>query len=607
MKRNLLLLVSIMTLVFSSCQKEEYQTDAGIEKEDVTLLTSISPRTEVMTRAAFGHEGDGKGSFSNGDQISLYITPEGGNTLRQTATFDGTSWTFDDKALSWGDIKGRQVTFTAFYPAIDTPTDGEYVLKCETNQEFSNMLERSDKVLLSSTTVSPGQPVRLNFHHAMHYLEVNLSSVSPHVSENDIKLTEIRVNAFAEVGIDPATGRITGTKGDRKDIRLRSQNSSKFRAVLCPQPILEDWQTRSWLTMKIQSSQYSYKAPLTFNNGAEFNSLESGKKFTLNLQIGKKDVVIEDLTDKTIWVNGLKNIPSQTLWGIAYMEMGTLGLKYDPGYGWYDIKKKDATAPTYGDHRLCWAATCSNMIHWWYDRNKENVECYFNYKRATDPDYIFPSFSYDKNTHKESGVFEFFKQTVTDKGGYVPQGLKWFLRGEWIQPANNDSSGTEDNETSRKHRDQGGFFGEVYKDSAIEEIWQGWSGSYQAGDFIKNALNRGDVLGIDHQSMNGNHAITLWGAAFDDQREVTTLYVCDNNHSDAELNQGGGVMVPGKLGPYGIFQMRIKKKANGYYYLESSAKGTYTVEISGLESMSQGEVAWKRFWEKHPDYAPKKP
>ena len=604
MKHTIWTLASALLFLFAACQNDSTE---GVEQfnNEITLYASINPRTDAETRASFDHEGNGKGNFADGDQISVYITPEGGQTIRRTATLRGAEWVFDGEKLTWGQLNANKAVFSAYYPAIDTPAGQRYTLKCETNQEFGGMLERSDKMLMCSSTFTIGQPVTLNLHHAMHLLEVNLAG-GENVSQNDINTAQIYVNAYAQVEIDPATGKFVSGVGPIKQIRMRSQFTSRFRAVLCPQPILDEWHNDGWLKMNIKGKTLHYKAPLAYNNGEYFTALESGKRFRIDLRLTTEDEVIEDLTDKTIWVAGLKDMPRQTTWGYAYAEMGTLGLKYDPSYGWYDIKKLDAISPTFDDHRLCWAATTSNMIHWWNDRNKENIECYLRYKKDTDPNYVAPTFGYNSDTHKQSDVFDFFKRTCTNKGGWVSVGLRWYLRGDWINKSA-DASYTEDTPESHQHQNQQGFFGEVFGDSPINEFWQGGSTGYDACNFIKNALKRGDVMGIDHVSMQGSHAITMWGATFDDQGELTHIYVCDNNHSETELNQGGGVMQPGRPGPFGIFQMRVFRRPNSNtYYLESTNASSDGVNITGLESMSQGKVAWDRFWAKHPEYAPKK-
>ena len=140
----------------------------------------------------------------------------------------------------------------------------------------------------------------------MHYLEVNLASNDKNVSSNDLKKAEIHVNAFTEVYLDPATGTFTPIPGTEGQIRMRNNTTEKFRAVICPQPIQEKWRTNGWLTLKIKSQNKNYNAPLASNDGTEFNYQESGKRFQLNLLVGKKNEVIEDLTYKTIWVAGLK-------------------------------------------------------------------------------------------------------------------------------------------------------------------------------------------------------------------------------------------------------------------------------------------------------------
>ena len=594
-----------LLLLLASCQNEDMLTDLSPMEGEITLQATIAPRTDVQTRASFDHEDHGKGNFDEGDQISVYITPQGGQTIKRTATLQGATWTFDGGKLTWAELQASKAVFSAYYPATDAPAGGTYSLKCETNQEFGGMLERSDKVLLCSSQFSAGQPVNLQFHHAMHFLEVNLSG-SDNVSQNAINAGQVYVNAYPEVQIDLATGQFKQGLGAIKQIRMRNKFKGKFVAVLCPQPIQDEWRNEGWLKLNVKG-MHTYKAPLAYDNGALFTQLESGKRFTLNLRLGADHEVVEDLTDKTKWVAGLHDLPRLTQWGIAYGNMGTIGLKYEPHYGWYDIKKLDPISPESGDHRLCWAATCSNMLHWWYDRNRENIACYLQYKQHVQPDYVVPTTQYDPMTHKHSDIFDFYKRTCTNVGGWVSQGLRWYLRGDWIVNDPAYGSTTKDVLESRTHRDQGGFFGDVYEEAAIEDIWQGQTYGANAGTFILNALNRGDVIGIDHQSMNGSHAITVWGATFDEKGEITHIYVCDNNHSEVEMHQGGDVMIPGKLGPFGMFQMRIKRDApdSQNYHLQSSATGQFTVQITGLESLSQGKAAWDRFWKKHPDYAPR--
>ncbi|MFR3186663.1 MAG: IdeS/Mac family cysteine endopeptidase [Phocaeicola sp.] len=54
-----------------------------------------------------------------------------------------------------------------------------------------------------------------------------------------------------------------------------------------------------------------------------------------------------------------------------------MGLKWDVRYGWFDCNKRDPNKQqTDSDSEMCWAASSSNLIHWWLEQNKEFVARY---------------------------------------------------------------------------------------------------------------------------------------------------------------------------------------------------------------------------------------
>ena len=628
MKRALLmasiatLMAGIAALMATSCQKEDIYNGAVADSDIVKINALIQPMNEAdpstrpnidqsirfnidpSTRANIDQV-TGKVAFATGDLISVYVTPEAMETKVYTMRYTGSEWVknSDGKQLSWHEIGAKQARFTTFYPTISTQPGESYKHFMDPNPNMNIPGEAKEHdLLLASTEGSVQTGVRFDFKHAMSLVEINLLGLEG-FSPTDLDKAQINMIVDNSVLISTVTGDYGEfTKFDHNYV-FTNRGNGKFQAFVCPQNVKEQWRTDAMFTIKLGTHLIKYKAPESMLNGGNFDKLKPATRYTFNLTINKDggSTTVEDV----VWVSGLNGIPSLDKWGIAYSHMGTVGLKYEPEYGWYDIKKLDAISPAFDDHRMCWAATCTNMLHWWFDRNKENVECYLRYKAATDPDYVAPRINYNNTTHKDSDIFNFFKRTTLNKGGHVSQGLKWYLRGDWFSNPG-DATSVEDTEESRKHQSQGGFFGEVYKDSPIEEIWQGRGSSHGAGEFYKAALRRGDALGICHQSMSGSHAITMWGAAFDKNGEITSIFVSDNNHSEAELNQGNGTMRPGKISPFGIFQMRIKRDSQNseIYHLESSTVGTYGVNITGLESLSQGKDAWDRFWAKHPEYAP---
>ena len=614
MKNKILMLISAVSLLFAACQKDDTMTAQGGGSDEIELSATITPFMGADgTRASIVHEGTGKIDFVKGDQIAVYITPSTGETIRRTATWDvfADAWQFDE-VLTWKTLNCESATFAAYYPA----DEASLTLTAETGQEFGGKLENSDKLLMAKATVSRGNQVNLKFRHAMHFVQMNLK---PQMGEENGYTTELRnatmyIHVYNKVTIDPATGNVSAPQGQPVKIRMRTQGTSEYRAVVCPQPVQNDWKTSVWIeSANLAGKPFSFKAPATIQ-GHPFTELEPGYKTTINLSVGKKPIVIEDLTDKTLWVAGIKNIPSQTQWGWAYTETRSLGLKWQPEYGWYDVKKIDSVHPKFGDHRMCWAASASNMLHWWFDRNAENIRCYNEYKKATMPGFKLATNGYNSTTHKQSDIFDFFKRTCTDKGYLTSGGIKWFLQGIRFNNGSQGSSvkGTEE---SNAHEKQGGFFGDVMA-YELSDYTESVPSSYDAGPFFKRHLDQGHAIGVDHQVLSGSHAIVLWGAAFDnlnDPETLSVLYACDNNQSDAELNHGNGVsLVPGAATDFGIFQYRIRKDAGAAktYHLENGTKpGDYSVMINGLESLSPCTEAWQKFWQdskfpKRQKYAP---
>lgn len=599
------MLVGALALLFTACQKDETFSSEEFGGE-INISAMIRSFVDTETRAQLNTSGGGKIEFAANDQIALYITPEGGQTVRHTATFNGSKWSVDG-GLKWTAFDAAKVTFAAYYPAITTEVGGAFDLSAETNQTFSGMDTRSDKLLAAKAVVTKGNNVSLRFKHVMHLMEVNLKAESGQngFSESELNKFQIYAKVFNKVSIDPVTGELSEPMGERVEIKMGNNNTKAFRAVICPQPVVGEMQEVGLLRLVSGATEKWYKAPVTLNSGEYFEQFESGTKMTFNLVIGRKGQVTEDLTNKTIWAAGINN-PSQTTWGLAYPSLGTLGLTYDPSYGWYDIKKKDATSPTYDDSNMCWAASATNILHWWLDRNAENIRCYNEYKRSLDPSFK-PALSYYDKTdplHRTSDIFDFFKNTCTNLGGWIYKGVDWYLRGTPVT----GHSEIENNPITNGHKARGGFFGDVL--AAGSEAPYVIGGARDAGEFIKRHLRAGDGIGICHQVFSGSHAITLWGASYDDNGKITTVYVCDNNHGESELLHGNGAMTPGRESAFSLYQLRIGEQEPGsnVYYLESSSKGTYGVTITGLEAFPQCKASWEAFWANpdHAAFAPKK-
>ena len=115
---------------------------------------------------------------------------------------------------------------------------------------------------------------------------------------------------------------------------------------------------------------------------------DRAKKIKESLITSENDNVVqytnEDGEIRTIiWVKGI-NGPVMGEGGDFHKEITQGGkntyvmytVPYSSGDGWYDVNKTRSGGNTDIDKNLCFAAVSSNMLHWWFDQNIENVDRY---------------------------------------------------------------------------------------------------------------------------------------------------------------------------------------------------------------------------------------
>ena len=115
---------------------------------------------------------------------------------------------------------------------------------------------------------------------------------------------------------------------------------------------------------------------------------DRAEKFKESLITSENDNVVqytnEDGEIRTIiWVKGI-NGPVMGEGGDFHKEITQGGkntyvmytVPYSSGDGWYDVNKTRSGGNTDIDKNLCFAAVSSNMLHWWFDQNIENVDRY---------------------------------------------------------------------------------------------------------------------------------------------------------------------------------------------------------------------------------------
>lgn len=566
MKIKFLFFAVALSLGFASCSQDE-NLDAGQGTDRVMISTRISQMGTPQTRTIIAD--DGKGTFEEQDRISLFVT-DNGTTTDHTLTLQNNEWT---PALSWTDYTSEQVAFTAFHPVLAS-ADANQVFTTRLDQNAAGNYEASD-FLMASARVDRLQNVRLDFKHAMSLVEFNLTANEVFTPEQLASAT-LTMQAYNQIKFNAHTATLSSPLGAMEQITFKNMGGGKFRAIVCPQGITAAHHNDCWVEISIGGKTLKYKAPASLNNGAAFNKLQSGMQVTFNITISKDEggnpEPGDNWANQTVWVYGINNPPLDQ-WGYYNTYPNKIiGLQWQRQYGWYDVNKHDPHTPAKDDKNMCWAASCSNIILWWLDRNKENVARY----GYTGPQTYENSLKCD--------VFEFFKEYFPDRGVYTSSGLCWFFNGSPVT--------AEDAQPVKPHS---GFFSDVLTDN--KTIFRTGTGRSLDED-VKQALTSQEVIGLEIAGRFGAHAITCWGADFDKDGKICALYIAENNDRDSE-QQGYDPMRPQTLCPVGIYPVSVKI-VDGAYALDTSGTGNYNIFLQSVVYVGHNAAQWDAYFAANP-------
>lgn len=252
----------------------------------------------------------------------------------------------------------------------------------------------------------------------------------------------------------------------------------------------------------------------------------------------------------------------------------------------------------FSDGSQCWAKSSSNMLHWWFVQNKENVEEYIAKKGITkennpamyemyNPYYKRGLPDTDENI-KSSIANEFRKKCPNStNGNWIYYGLRWYLYGLEGLAINTTYSPALFKDVFGKEEGKNPVAAEgTYTKKIFENI-------------LKDALlnpNSKKAVGVHvHDEGKYGHGITLWGAAFDEEENVIAIYVCDNNFQ------------PNRIFTYGIYYKGDiyaddpEGETNVYPYLINYAINKRINRYVGtLVTLDKGESRWAEWQALHP-------
>ncbi len=537
--RKTVLLLWGAALLMAGCSESDPATEGlgAAPDGEVEFVFDLS-----AARAAIGE--DGSGAFEDGDRIGVYVY--GYPTRHFILTLENGAWRPKLKKSDLGDGK-----ISAYYPAREDvrPEENRHIHAVASDQSGegyaeSDMLWAHREIDLS--TVS--NRIELPFAHGMHRLKIRLTSADGELPED----LSVEVRNRNEGSFSLFTGTPQDPETDEVWITPHAgEQAGEFTALLFPQKLAPYTSGDGWLRIHAGGKTITYKAP---NQIGGSKSFEAGKTTTLDLRLTDGNVEPgpepdpglepdEEFRNKKLWIYGIDSpvydpetvievspgnpidncTPNVWVKYVYHWSDGTTTeswkLPWGEGCGWYDVNKtywKDDAEDGY----MCWAGASSNILHWWIDRNKEYVAAY-DARYGNEPEFEkYPRPSADFSPASKSAIFRLFIDTFQNRG--AGEGVSWFITG-----LNANTSGI-DNPTML---DCPGYFGRVFKKTDVVYTDNRAMSKSRSNQIIKHALKNRQALEF---TTNGNHAMTIWGAEFDDEGYVDYIYYADNNYGDQD-------------------------------------------------------------------------
>lgn len=498
---------------------------------------------------------DGSGAFQEGDTIVVYARNLANGTVKHyTLNLLSGEWT---PKVRWEEV-GDEVLFTAWYAeraaalhqAAQTASDYRHTLAVSQGEQgYGN----SD-LLCAQTRGQKGEKVQLTFAHALHRLKLILESKDGSYTAEQLQQAEVQVMSPCQIPFLLSDG-TRQTPSDYRWISPWRQDNSTWTALVCPQQV-ETMSAEGWIRIRLGGQETTVKVPETVN-GQPFVGLEAGKELTYRLNV-QKESAPDAFAGTTRWVYGLQE-PDDAQWNADRTQ-----LAWTDGCGWFDCNKvnpSDVTAG--GDGLMCWAAAASNLIHWWLRQNSET---------AAVQTYTGPNVVPEDMLHSE--IFQLFKNHFSNTGEYPIKAINWFFNGVF-QRKIYDTDPVDP---------AAGFF---RTQLGIRSLGAEYSGADMARDkfntLVKQALvsRQGILFVVNLGRAWSTHAVTLWGATFDEDGWIKTLYMVDNN--DGRYDARGTIRtMEVKYLPYSDSNPEL------YPYVPNSV-GDFTIRIESLCTLSLGQ------------------
>lgn len=492
-----------MIFLMSCKQAEDISQIYGNEFNLKCAKTAWTQDTRVITSDT------GNGDFSDNDCIEVQVMAGDMISGKQLQYVSGR-WT---PSLNRSDYARGEWSLSALFPVLPQSAGNKENrdLHLPLDQSTSKKMQEADVLFAKVKVGEEESSATLQFNHALHRINIHLEGTVP----DDLKL-EVRNCASGIISMTDGTVSLAGSAyswiiPQRKDVRT-------YSVIVLPQDAKAYQSEEGLLRLTSGGKSVIYQLP------SGVRSFSSGMQTTLNLTLKSTEVSGGDMefANQNRWVYGIispdfpgkdkvqtlsintwiTKFPEGEWFRYDYKEIDLLNdenyLTWKEGCGWYDCNK---TFGYVGDRNMCWAATASNLLHWWIEHNRKYIEAY----EVKYPGNPCPK-GYRKMTETDqqhSEVFNFFKRMYPNKGSWETGGVNWFINGDKKNlNASNDESFP-------------GFFCQVFskKDVVATDTYNMSKKNFN--DWMKDAFRNHKAIGFSvygfSNTNEGLHAMTVWG------------------------------------------------------------------------------------------------
>lgn len=523
--------LAVTALSMAACQRMEFEPTPGAGNDAIEFIFSkpASSRAQI--------DPNGNGSFEEGDCVGLYVGNSPARYYRLTL-HDGV-WT---PSIPRRELGNGTVTINACYPAPDEAeaADGAAAFRHTIAADQRKEGYAASDLLWSHRSFDPdalnGNRVDMTFSHAMHRLEIILTDASGELPGD----LQVAVRTAAEPVVDFASGEPEAGASALEWITPAADAAQpgRYLAVIAPQSLAALQQEEGWIRLIADGKTVYHAAP---DQIGESSALTPGmeSRLTLNLKAqGTEPDPGNDWSNRKMWVYGVKSpvfdaekapvytfVPSDFTPGEWYVERTNWSdgthtdsyyLPWIEGCGWYDCNKTyewDGTKDEY----MCWAASSSNILHWWLEHNAAYVEAFDRQYGQTEYHQRYPRPSgVFRPLPSKSAIFQLFIHTFNNRG--AGEGVHWFINGS----PGYGTSGVIDSSML----DFKGYFNEIFPLTTELYVSYPKMNKENFNRVLKEALQNHRAIAF---VTNGNHDMTIWGAEFDEEGYASYIYYVNNN------------------------------------------------------------------------------